>query len=738
VPYTPEQNGKAERAVGIVKDGIRTYLLESGPTSGYWGAAAVNFSYTRNLTPNAHSPKTTPYQLFYGKKGDVSRLRSFGCVAYVHIPKQQRSGAWAPRAKRVMFLGYGEEDGRKAWVFYDPVKRERIVSIHAQFWEDTKWVLAQTEDDRRTVFPNHHVSYDTSADEMAEDDIIEIVRQDQAVQHVPVRRSPRLNKPAESPPMTSAMQEVANLLSMDDHQPNMDEILFRAFLASGEQDHREARFLKAKQKELASMYENQVWELVPLPPGQRAIACRWLCTDKLLADLSTMEKARLIVLGHLQRAGLDYQEIFAPVLKMESVRMLLALIAKNDMEFIQGDVKTAFLYGPLDEEVYMRQPPGFLEKGKEDWVCRLRKAVYGLHQAPRAFYMHISKVLGKSGFKAIHEDPSIFVRLLDGHTSFIGLYVDDAIIASSSKEQLAEVRKFLDQHFKMTWTVDPKMLLGIEIARNREAGTVQLSQKHYAEDILKTFGMSDCTPKKFPMATPIPADVSGDRPPPDRRFPYLEFIGKLNYLARSTRPDLSFVASHLATFCSCYQERHWNACLDVMRYIKGTTAVSIVYSKSGPDQPISYSDANYATDPIDRKSISGYAFTYAGGMISWKSKKQPVVAHSSSESELVALDSAAREAMWITSLFDQLKKPIQLPLQLWEDNQGTINITRNPVNHPGTKHIAVRYFAVRDWIHEGRLKVEYMKTSEMLADALTKPLNGARLRELCLGMGMTF
>jgi hypothetical protein len=153
---------------------------------------------------------------------------------------------------------------------------------------------------------------------------------------------------------------------------------------------------------------------------------------------------------------------------------------------------------------------------------------------------------------------------------------------------------------------------------------------------------------------------------------------------------------------------------------QGTIAASIVYSKAGSDQPI------------------GYAVTYAGGMISWKSKKQPVVAHSSSELELVALDSAAREAMWITSLFDQLKKPIQLPLQLWEDNQGTINITRNPVNHPGTKHIAVRYFAVRDWIQEGRLKVEYMKTSEMLADALTKPLNGARLREMCLGMGMTF
>jgi hypothetical protein len=154
----------------------------------------------------------------------------------------------------------------------------------------------------------------------------------------------------------------------------------------------------------------------------------------------------------------------------------------------------------------------------------------------------------------------------------------------------------------------------------------------YAEDILQTFGMSDCTPKICPLSKSYPAYSKESKPSPDRRFPYLQFIGKLNYLARSTRPDLAFAAFHLATFCSTYREEHWQACLDVTRYIKGTLDASITYHKDASDQPTGYSDANYAGDTGDRKSVSGYAFVYAGGMISWKSKKQPVVAHSSTES----------------------------------------------------------------------------------------------------------
>jgi hypothetical protein len=742
VPYSAEQNGRAERAVGIVKNGTRTYLIESGLSKSYWGAAAVNFTYTRNMITTAANPGITPYEMFLGKKPNVGHLRVFGCVAWVHIPKETRKGAWSPRARKMVFVGYAWEQGTKGWVFYDPEKRERVVSIHTTFWENVPWSKRNLDPDMRLFEDDGDDVLEIEARHISEP--VDVSPDPDMVMPVTPRRSSR---PRQAPirlgqyanaAQVDAFQELACLLSMNLHQPTLDVILELAYHASAEQDHRHPRFLPAKRKELNSMFENQVWELVPLPPGERAIGSRWLCSDKLLADLSTMEKARLVVLGHLQRAGKDYQEIFAPVLKMESVRLLLAMIVKYDMHFVQGDVKTAFLYGPLEEVVYMRQPPGFEEKGKEDWVCRLKKAIYGLHQAPRAFYKHITGVLLKAGFQSIHGDPSIFVRYKDGHRSFIGLYVDDAIIASTSSENIAETKDFLMQHFKMTWTETPKMLLGIQLERDRDAGTMRISQEHYADEILKTFNMENCTPKKYPMLKALPAHNGSSKPAPDRRFPYLEFIGKLNYLARSTRPDLSFVASHLATFCSSYQEEHWEACKDVMRYIKGTMNASIVFRRDTPSQPVGYSDADYATNPGDRKSVSGYGFMYAGGMISWRSKKQPVVAHSSSESELIALDAAAREGLWLASLFQQLSRPVQLPMQLWEDNQGTINVSKNPVNHVGMKHIDVRYFAIRNWIQENKLRVDYLQTSDMLADAFTKPLNGARLRTLCEAMGMDF
>jgi hypothetical protein len=737
VAYSPEQNGRAERAVGIVKNGARTYMMQSRLPMTFWGAAVCNFTYTRNMLPTVTSPTISPHESFFGTKPDVGHLRSFGCVAYVHIPKERRKGAWSPRARKVIFIGYAQSEGTKAWIFYDPERRENLVSVHAKFWESIRWSESQGSSSDMVLWQN-----DISDTIVNTEPSVGVISKtaDQVV-------APRTSERHRARPLrygnyayhaSDMINSIASILSLPEHQPRLRTILEMAFLASSEKNHRETRFLGAKKKELASMYENDVWELVQLPPGERAIPCRWLCTDKLMADLSTIEKARLIVMGHLQKAGRDFQEIFAPVLKMESVQVLLALIAMHDMDFIQGDVKTAFLYGPLEETVYMRQPPGFEEKGKEDWVCRLKKAIYGLHQAPRAFYRHISNVLLKAGYRSIHGDPSIFTKVDGDNRSFIGLYVDDAILASTCPKILAETKAFLMANFRMTWTEQPKMLLGIQIYRDREAGTLRINQRHYAQDILRTFDMDKCTPKKYPMLKPLPAHQGGTKPEPDRRFPFLEFIGKLNYLARSTRPDLSFVASHLATFCSSYQQEHWDACLNVMRYIQGTLETSIVYSKHSSSKPVGYSDADYATNPGDRKSISGYGFMYAGGMISWRSKKQPVVAHSSSESELIALDSAAREGIWITSLFNQLSRPLQGPMTIWEDNQGTINITKNPINHVGTKHIDVRYFAIRDWVAEGKFKIDYLPTRDMLADALTKPLNGAHLRRLCEGMGMEF
>jgi hypothetical protein len=370
VPYSAEQNGKAERAVGVVKEGTRTYLLQSRLPRSYWGAAVSNFTYTRNMLPTASNPHVSPFEMFYGIKPDVSHLRTFGCVAYIHIPKQKRRGAWVPRARKVVFIGYAQPEGTKAWVFYDPVKKERIVSVHATFWETVQWSLHKPEDIDANVWPDIQDAETTAPTTSIVPTTSEIPKSTEALIPPSENRVVALRSSARPKAVperygnyvyvaSAPMQSIISILSATGHQPKLHSVLEMAFLASSEKDHREARFLGAKQKELFSMAENKVWELVPLPPGARAIPSRWLCTDKLLADLTTMEKARLIVMGHLQRAGRDFQEIFAPVLKMESVRLLLAMITMYDMTFIQGDVKTAFLYGPLEETVYMRQPPGF-------------------------------------------------------------------------------------------------------------------------------------------------------------------------------------------------------------------------------------------------------------------------------------------------------------------------------------------------------------------------------------------
>lgn len=288
----------------------------------------------------------------------------------------------------------------------------------------------------------------------------------------------------------------------------------------------------------------------------------------------------------------------------------------------------------------------------------------------------------------------------------------------------------------MTWTEKPKLLLGLEISRNREAGTLTISQKQLAKSVLNEFEMDGCAPTRAPMIDLLP-DIDKDEPRnPDTSIPYLVFIGKVNYLARGTRPDLSFAVSHLASFCSVYQQPQWIACKHLMRYLKGTLDTSITYYKDPSAQIVGYSDADWANDRRDRRSMSGYIFTHAGGPISWNSKKQPLVTRSSTEAEYVALDSALREALWWRSLKTELGIETNTTT-IYEDNQAAIKLSKNPITHNRSKHIDVKYHAIREAVENGQVELLYLETKNMLADCMTKPLNGSQLRHLGELMGLT-
>jgi hypothetical protein len=831
---TPEQNGAAERAVRTIKEGTRTLLIDSGLSNKYWGAAAKNFAYVRNRTRTAKTGEKTPIELFTGKRPSVSHLRVFGCVAYMHIPKEDRVGQiWKPNAKRCIFLGYGEEElkAKKAWTLFDPYALKKHVTVHVKFCEDQRWADQKTNIAKGDIFfqdispaigeaelivgeeaqpvdpeigeagprideagprineaepeildPRPEIGEAQPEIGEAEREMGEVEREigeaEPEIGEAPVQPAGPIPLPPSRIPVPVDQQStrkkgtgiwknyeyvpvpaqgsgIPQVLpdgarrsrqapkrfherAVIAHGPKLEDILDQAFLTSAEMNPADPIYLDAKLDEMASMAKNQVWTLVPRQTGQpKPISVRWVCTMKDLPDGSQKPKARLVARGYTQKAGIDYQEIFAPVVKLESIRYIIARACQRQMVLSQGDVKTAFLSSSMEgETVYIEQPEGFREPGKEDHVCLLNRAIYGLHQSPRLFYRHIRKILGGFGFSSISADQSVFVKDTPEGKVLLGLYVDDALVAGDTNSLVQETKALLNTRFEMKWTDDPKVLLGIEIEQDREKGTITLSQKNFAREILEQFNMIDCHPVKTPVEEVISAFPSEDRPPPDTRFPFREFIGKANYLARGTRPDLSFAISHLASFCSTYQETHWKACERVMKYLQGTIDASLVYHRDGNQKIAGYSDAEYAGDKGDRKSVGAYVFTLANGPVSWQSKKQTTVAWSSMEAEYIALGSAGKEAVWLSIMDQELGFHDGKPVTIFEDNQPAIALAKNPTSHARTKHIDVLHHALRGLIEDKKIEVEYLNTKKMIADLLTKPITGKQLQVLCDDMNL--
>ena len=498
---------------------------------------------------------------------------------------------------------------------------------------------------------------------------------------------------------------------------------------SYKQAMKDTDWLHAMNLEYDALMKNNTWTLVHPPPNRKAVGCKWVFRVKQNLDGSINKyKARLVAKGFNQMHGFDYKETFSPVVKPVTVRTVLTLAVTNKWCIQQLDINNAFLNGFLEEEVYMTQPPGF-EKTDTSLVCKLNKALYGLKQAPRAWFERLKSTLLKFGFCASKCDPSLFTLHTQHHTTLILVYVDDIIITGSSKSQIQQLVQKLNSEFSLKDLGQLDYFLGIEV-HHSDNGSLLLSQTKYIHDLLVKANMANANSIASPMASSTKLSKYGSNHVSDPTF-FRSIVGGLQY-ATVTRPEISYSVNKVCQFLSAPLEDHWKAVKRILRYLQGTLHHGLLISPAPIHEPLTltgFCDADWASDPDDRRSTSGACVFLGPNLISWWAKKQTLVARSSAEAEYRSLAQASSEILWLQSLLQELKVPIKVP-QIFCDNLSAVSLAHNPVLHSRTKHMELDIFFVREKVLSKNLLVSHVPASLQWADILTKPLSTSRFLEL--------
>jgi hypothetical protein len=480
-----------------------------------------------------------------------------------------------------------------------------------------------------------------------------------------------------------------------------------------------------------ALKENGTWDLVPLPKGRKAIKSKWVFKIKYLAnDKIDKFKSRLVVVGCMQKNGLDYTEVFSPVCRLESLRVFLALSAALDLELHQLDISTAFLHADIDEEVYMTQPLGTVEPGTEHLVCRLKKALYGLRQSPRLFYQLLHSYLLEIGFTRTNKDHCIYIKKAgDGKDIILAVYVDDLTIGCTCLTTLQQIKEELKKRFKITDGGEINYILKMQVKRNRKEKKLYLYQTKYIKDLISHFGLSDAVPTNVPQihGKEIIAGKTLTKEEEARQgIPYRNLVGALVHIQRGTRPDISNAVRELSRFLNCYSTEHFVQASRVLRYLKRTSDYGLVFDGNSVRDEIQlfqvYSDASFGNKELRRRSVTGFVILLAGAAVSYKSICQNCISISTFEAEMIACSEACRESEWLRMLLEELGLGNKNPIPVFCDNSAVVASVKNPVNHKGSKHFEIRHLYARELQEKKKISIEYLNTKEMIGDIMTKAL----------------
>uniref|UniRef100_A0A2N9IRX0 Integrase catalytic domain-containing protein n=1 Tax=Fagus sylvatica TaxID=28930 RepID=A0A2N9IRX0_FAGSY len=642
---TSQQNGRAKRKLRYILDTVRALTNAASTPASFWGEAALTAVYTINRCPSPVVQNTTPYERLFGTAPNYSLLKVFGCVCFVLLQPHERTKL-QPRSQLCCFLGYGLEE--KGYRCYDPVAKRLRVSRHVVFWEHKMFYslplfFAGNSDSQADPLPNLFPEIPSPSAESVNPISDESRPADPSSDDSPTAdptfdESP-LSAPAANPVNTTAPEPRRShrVSTLPSHL--RDFHCFSAFATLHEpHTFREASsdplWQQAMKEELDALLKTGTWDLVDLPAGKSAIGCKWVYKIKTRSD-GTVDryKARLVAKGFTQEYGIDYEETFAPVARLSSVRTLIVVSASRHWPLFQMDVKNAFLNGELTEEVYMQlplgfsQPPGFSPKGIQD------------------------------------------------------------------------LKRFLGQHFEMKDLGPLSYFLGLEVSSSSDG--YYLTQAKYTSDLISRAGITDSKIVDTPIEYNNRLNTHDGEPLPDATL-YRQLVGSLVYLT-VTRPDISYAVHIVSQFMAAPRSLHYAA---------------------------AYSDADWAGDPTDRRSTTGYCFLLGDSLISWRSKKQSVVARSSTEAEYRAFADTTAELLWLRWLLQDLDIDCSTTVPIHCDNRSAIQIAHNDVFHERTKHIEIDCHFVRHHLLQGTLQLHSVSSQNQLADIFTKPMPPGRFRDL--------
>jgi len=789
-PYTQNQNGVSERMNRTIMEKARSMLLEARLPESFWAEAVNTAVYLHNRSPTRSLEGVTPYEAWNGFRPDLSNLRVFGCDAYLFVPDEKR-GKLQPKSQKCVHMGY-VWNTTKMWRLWDPSGRRVVIGSNVRFDEsslggrEAPVVTYQDEDknipedvDTPDKMRNDILGAidDSSKGRLATGMPPEVVNDDDKpspenatvvsketeIESTPIGPESATDENPEAPRRSSRIR------SQTKPFPGM-----RAFAARVGKDGEPVTLREALQEEpikwreaiadeFKSHQENGTWVPAKLPAGKKGISTKWVFKFKTNADGSRRYKARLVVRGYEQRAGIDFEETFAPVAKFTTVRVMLALATHFDWEIHQMDVKTAFLYPEIEEEVYITIPEGYDEFHPDTRVSggvfRLVKTLYGLRQSPLAWFKVLDRLFRSKGLHRSNEDPSLYIS----KDLILLIFVDDIVFFAQDMKRIEEAKAWLTREFKMVDLGDLKLFLGMQITRNRPQRTLLIDQERYVQKVLERCQMESCNGCIIPMDTKL----SLSKPDQEKVAgiqEYQSLVGSIMYAMLGTRPDLAYAISTLSKFNSCPAEEHHAAAKRVLRYLQKTKDHGLLFKgleDPGFPEVIGYTDSDWAGNLETRRSTGGYVFILGNAAVSWKTKRQSMASLSSTEAEYVALSEATKEAMWLRRLLREIETrnvpreevnlakyhedEINRQWKLWEednweelqtedkavssrpqkikaDNQGCIKLAENVLGGSRAKHIEIRYHYVRDMLGQGKIELLYEPTATMTADVLTKAL----------------